>query len=365
MDSKPTTEPQSVEAYLKLLLAFGRLPETKRSPTFMEVSGYPHYENVCSNILKFFFDPAAEHGLGDLLVVAFLRMAGVVETPNTHNIRVLTRQSTDAGNSIDLIIDSEAFTIGIENKIFHWLANDLEDYGGHIDRLGTEKPIVIKAVLGLHLINSKSPLKGGFVSYSYGQFWQQVRQLLGHYLSKADPKWVSYLLDLIATTTNLAGQNMELQKTDQFFIEHNEVLEKMIAERKAFLARLNQKVTTLCTMMGESEAVAALSRPPWVYEDSCLVLDFSLANAFPISFDLYLKPAGWELQLFGRNKKSAGYLLTLMGEPALRTQCKAAPLGGDRHIVQTWPLHSDLGEIKDALCSWVGAVATASKSASK
>ena len=112
-------------------------------------------------------------------------------------------------------------------------------------------------------------------------------------------------------------------------------------------------------MMGEAKAAVALSGQPWAYADSCVVLDFTLRNESKISFDLYLKPAGWELQLFGRNKKSEGYLNTLMGEPALRTRWKTAPLVGDRHIVQTWPLHSDLGEIKDALCSWVNAVVAA------
>ena len=73
MEPDTATNPQAVEDYLKLLLAFRALPETKRSRTFMEVSGYPHYENVCSNILRFYLDPAAEHGLSDLLLSAFLR----------------------------------------------------------------------------------------------------------------------------------------------------------------------------------------------------------------------------------------------------------------------------------------------------
>jgi hypothetical protein len=362
MDSKPTTDTESVEAYLKLLLAFGRLPETKRSLTFMEVSGYPHYENVCSNILKFFFDPAAEHGLGDLLVVAFLRMAGVSEPPDTCNIRVSTRQSTDVGNSIDLIIDSEAFTIGIENKIFHWLANDLEDYGRHIDRLGSKKPIVIKAVLGLHLIPSKEPLKGGFVSYSYSQFWQQVRELLGLYISKADPKWVSFLLDLITTTTNLSGQNMEVQKNDQFFIEHHEHIEKMLAERNAFLERLNQKSQTICTMMAETGAAKSLSKAPWVYVDSRVVLDFVFADSFAICFVLFPSPNGWSLQLFGRDKKSTRHLHTLATQPALESRLGAIQLA-DPFIIERWPIQTDLGVIRDALCSWVESLMAASKSA--
>jgi len=73
---------------------------------------------------------------------------------------------------MDIIIDGEAFTIGIENKIFHWLANDLEDYSQYIDRLAGEKPVVVKAVLGLR--RESGPLKAGFVSFTYGQFWPQA-----------------------------------------------------------------------------------------------------------------------------------------------------------------------------------------------
>ncbi len=37
-----------------------------RVKTFFDVSGFPHYENVISNILAFFFDVNEEHGLKDL-----------------------------------------------------------------------------------------------------------------------------------------------------------------------------------------------------------------------------------------------------------------------------------------------------------
>jgi hypothetical protein len=363
MDTKATSDAKTVEDYLKLLLAFRALPETKRSRTFMEVSGYPHYENVCSNILRFYLDPTAEHGLNDLLLSAFLKMAGVADSPPLNDVSVDTRQGTDAGNSIDLVIDSPAFTIGIENKIFHWLANDLDDYGKFIDCLGDKKPLVIKAVLGLHPVQDKAALKGGFASYTYPQFWQHVRAMLGHYISKADPKWVSYLIDLMETTTALAGQDMQLNKADQFFIENHELIEKMLAERTNFLARLNQKVATLATMMSETPEAKDLSQPPWVYAESCVVLDFLFENTYAIAFDLYLEPGGWQLQLFGRNKKSQVYLAKLMSQPALRAKTSHAQRAGDRHIVQRWPLAADLGEIRDALCSWVGTVAAAAKSA--
>jgi hypothetical protein len=118
----PSPSAEIVENYLKLLLAFRAVPETKRSRTFMQVSGYPHYENVCTNILKFYFNPSAEHGLENLLLCAFLKVVGIKELPPLNDVSVDTRQGTEGGNSIDLVIDSPAFTIGIENKIFHWLA---------------------------------------------------------------------------------------------------------------------------------------------------------------------------------------------------------------------------------------------------
>ena len=56
----------------KLLEEFtkiGVLP--KRKETFMTISGYPHYENVVSNILKFFFEDN-EHGMKNLWVRSLL-----------------------------------------------------------------------------------------------------------------------------------------------------------------------------------------------------------------------------------------------------------------------------------------------------
>ncbi len=359
MDAEMQTNAKVVESYLKLLLAFRSLPKSNRGRTFMEISGYPHYENVASNILGFYFDPAAEHGLKDLLLSAFFQMTGTRNVPATGKVKVNREWGTDEGKRIDLIISSETFTIGIENKIYHWLANDLEDYAQVIDRDGRGKSVVIKTVLGLR---DTGQLKGGFDSYTYAQLWQQVRALLGSYISNADPKWVSYLLDFIDTTTNLAGLNMELQKTDHFFVEHHDIIEKMFTERNAFLARLNQKVATLCEMMKETEAAKALCKPPWIYERSCLVLDFRFADAYMVAFDLYLTPIGWELQLFGRGKAASAYLAKLLANPALKTRLATTHFSGGRYILQIWPIQTDLGAIKDVLCSWMDALVLSSKS---
>lgn len=351
------TESGNTVSFMKLLLAFCALPHTKRSRTFMEVSGYPHYENVCSNILGFYFDTVAEHGFQDLLISAFLRMAGK-ESVIPGAVTVSREYTTDKGR-IDLVIEGELFIIAIENKIFHWLANNLNDYADAIYLQEKEKQVVIKVVLGLNPI--KDSLNGGFVSFTYNQLWQEVRNLLGRYVAQADPKWVAYLLDFMETTTNLAGQNMELKQTDQFFIEHNDAIETMLIERNAFLRRLTQQITMLVDLMKEETTkVDVLAKPPYLYANDRLVLDFVFDGIYEISFDLELTPMSWDLQLFGRGQLSYNYLLKLVKQPDLKEKMKSATLKEKRYYhVQKWDVQADLGEIKDALCEWLVAVSAA------
>ncbi len=355
---------QLMEAYYKLLLAFHALPRTERSRTFMEVSGYPHYENVASNILAFFFDPGAEHGLNDLLIAAFLQLAGHKMPPAVGKISIKRERGTDDRKRLDLLIDSETFTIGIETKIFHRLGNDLAGYASVIDQRGHGKQIIVKAVLGLRHVQSVTPLPGGFQSLTFSQLWQQVRAVLGHHVTNANPRWVTFLIDFMETTNNLAGQNKSREDADRFFIEHDELIEKMIGERDAFLGRLGQRVSALCEMMQEVSECPPLARKPWVYENSGLVLDYRIDDKYSVAFDLYLRPAGWELQLFGRTRDMAKkYVQELIEEPALSDLASKAPIVDDRHIVATWPLITDLVVIKEALVKWMAALQEAIRTA--
>jgi hypothetical protein len=107
--------------FTELLDEFDRLPpRPKRLPTLMDIAGYPHYENVCSNILRFFFDPEGAHGLGTLLldVLARVRGLGIPERALGANVSVEREVITGAPNRIDLLIQFDGYDILIENKIF-------------------------------------------------------------------------------------------------------------------------------------------------------------------------------------------------------------------------------------------------------
>ena len=126
-----------IEAVEALLDDFGRLPaRVERAPTFLEIAGYPHYENVCSNVLAFYLDPGQPHGLGTLLLDALAR-AGNIAPSNEGvggNISVEREVVTEAGNRIDLLIESDAQATVVENKIRAAVNNPFADYSRYLDR---------------------------------------------------------------------------------------------------------------------------------------------------------------------------------------------------------------------------------------
>ena len=344
------------EAYSKLLQAYKALPQVYRRKTVMEVSGNPHYENVSSNILAFYFDTAEEHGLSDCLLMAFLNAAGIKTEPLTGKLKVHREWSTEQRKRIDLILDSPSLTIGIENKIYHWLGNDLNEYGAEIDRIGQGKGTVVKAVLGLKLVKPEE-LVAGFVSLTYSQLWQQVRSLLGHYAANADPKWLTYLFDFMATTTNLADKNLELQKNDAFFIEHHEMIGKMMEERNAFLGRLSQRLQALSDSITDLPEAKLLVKLPWVYDSISVVLDYQFHGIYSVAFDVVLQPSGWEFQFLGRkNNENQAYARQLLQHPSMARLVNNAPVKNGRHIVQQWPVDTDIGVVRDSVVSWMRAV---------
>jgi len=55
--------------YKKLIKEFKKIPKKDEVlHTYLEICGQPHYENVCSNILSFFFDTKRNHKFKDLVL---------------------------------------------------------------------------------------------------------------------------------------------------------------------------------------------------------------------------------------------------------------------------------------------------------
>jgi hypothetical protein len=139
-----------LNAATTLLDEFSKLPaRVERPPTFMEIAGYPHYENVCSNILAFFLDPDEPHGLGILVLNAFASAGDIAaaEEEVGGNVSVEREVITDAGNRIDILIESDTHAVIIENKIFAGAGNHFADYAAYLDRRASDERATHKFLL--------------------------------------------------------------------------------------------------------------------------------------------------------------------------------------------------------------------------
>jgi hypothetical protein len=296
-----------------LLAEFQSMPPIKqKKPTIMEVSGYPHYERVSSNILSFFLNPSMPHGLECLVLTGLLKTAGI--DIELSNVTVEREVGTESGNRIDILIDSDSCLIGIENKIFAGLANPLEDYSTHLEKIraNSEKSI-LRIVLTL-LPYPDYEMKYGFINITYGQLINKIRSLLGFYTRDADTRYLMLLVDFMNTIDNLQkGQSMN-QEWLQFILKRQEDIQGLFQQINTYRTELRNKVRALGSQIDTHD------RPyvrQWLYRDpnelyDVLVHDIKLADDLPITIDTVVSATGWEIQIFLRSGGNREKLRSLL-----------------------------------------------------
>jgi len=260
----------------------------------MEVAGYPHYENVCSNILAFFFDPNNSHGFGNLLLDALAEAGsidGIAEGAYA-NVSVERESTTNAGNRIDILIESDTLLIVIENKIFHAADNPFADYAAFINQRNVNSKTICKFLLTLEQNNAG--IVCGFKNLTYSRFIDAIRHRVGYHASHADTRYAVLLLDFLNTLENFqVGTHMNPQLVG-FLAEKSKDVVALLKEVDTFKGELRTKVTEL-------GALIDLSKWPNVqqsfYRESRalfddLVYDIHISDELPVRIDTEIRPQG-------------------------------------------------------------------------
>ena len=206
-----------------------------KEKTFMEISGYPYYENVCSNILAFYLNPKEEHKLGSVLINSLIKVVKnkgqkIYKDIDLSHLNIYREYTTLKGNRIDIVIQNEEIVIGIENKIYASVYNDLEDYAKTLNKLNNNS---IKLLLSVHQ-ELRNTTHNDFINITYSEFFKQLKQDLKSY-KQIENKWYIYLIDFI---NNIEGfeveKGMELEITN-WIIQHTlfkEPFKKINSDRK-------------------------------------------------------------------------------------------------------------------------------------
>lgn len=202
----------------------------------MEIAGYPHYENVCSSILRYFLDPRNPHRMGDLLLRAFMRMIGKEDWLDGSAAVFVQKEVTTTSGRIDLVIASGEWVVGIENKIRHYLHNDLGEYAGFLGKAYPNKK-VFKVVLSLR--PEHGPLPGSFQNFLYASLIKEVDLSLKSSELDNTQEPVLYFRQFIQTLKNLS-EPVRMDKEEIAFLINNR---EKISELRTLDNKLTQYIS--------------------------------------------------------------------------------------------------------------------------
>lgn len=193
-------ESRDIIKYSEFLNEIDKIAIDSNEPkNIFQICGFPHYEDVCSNILAFFFSSQKEHGLKDLFARALFDTIKI-DFKEFTTFNADTQIVTDHQNRIDILVTSDDYNIIIENKIYHLPNNPLDDYYKYVKDTYGGKTIVV----ALGLKNLKFECDVEYKSITYTDFFTSLKKHLGNYISDINPKYSVFLYDFINNNLNSA-----------------------------------------------------------------------------------------------------------------------------------------------------------------
>lgn len=189
-----------------------RVPE--RQPTFFSIAGFPHYENVMSNVYQFFFSTDSPHNLGSLCVDALLdvvrqKSGNLLWPSHTFEHVYAQREVTTVAGRLDILIHNSTVeneweqataAILIENKVYHHLANNLNEYWQYFSSNSIDNRKV-GVVMGL----SAESLPINWVYITHLEWALAVESRLGFALYRAETRYTTLLLELIENIRHMSA----------------------------------------------------------------------------------------------------------------------------------------------------------------
>lgn len=265
-----------------LLNEFGSLPKSIDKTTYLEICKYPtsRFEEICSRILSFYFQPKNEHGLNSLILQSLIELIPQMAEFKLmqKDIKVMTEENAE-GKRIDITILSDDFAIGIENKITASLYNPLDVYQNIIK--SHHRKISIGIVLSLRRIVDVAEINlmkdHDFINILYSDFFLRIKQNIGFYIDKCDQRYLIHLNDFIKTIENM-DQNSRLDQEMINFIVKNY---NRINELSKYLSIFNDEVIRiqLVRLKALMDALRVkTSANWWIYQNFDLIGEYTLGN---------------------------------------------------------------------------------------
>ena len=262
----------------------------KKEKTFMDITGYPHYENVSSNILAFYFNPNEEHKLKKLVINSLFK---VLKNYNIYldlneDINIQREYMTLKGNRIDLVIQNKDFVIGIENKLYASVYNDLNDYADTLNKIDKNS---IKILLSLN--NNKKVIKNTeFINITYQEFFNQLKIDLFEAQDKNN-KWYIFLEEFIKNLENFEGELEMEEEIINWLKKYGKEIEQLDKLREIATKNIEKKQEQLKSLLEEKLKINYIKIWKGNSNMSCYI-----DSPYKFHVDANLSPDGWKIGLF-------------------------------------------------------------------
>ena len=271
----------------------------------MEIAGYPHFENVCSNILAFYLQPSNDHGFGTLFLDTLATLINAEIVIDGSGIDVRREEITEKGKRIDLVIESDNYVFGIENKIFAGLYNDFPEYSRHLESLRNGRH-VCKVLLSLRSVQP-SPDLDGFKPICYEAFFQKVVMNIGSCFLNAHEPHLTFLRDFIQTLQNLQEVTTMDRQRLEYFRDNQQNIAILLNEVDDF--RKDMRITTQqLKQIVAVEDMSTYNIASGLWKSSRNLIDVNwyiikIDDSFWLQLDVVLTPVGWKMQFFNNNSR--------------------------------------------------------------
>ena len=209
------------------------------------------FEEICSRILEFFFQPNNNHRFQDLWFEALCQVANCkCKQGDAFDMKTQTEEYTDNANKeenkknrIDLVLKTPSLVVAIENKIEGTLENNpLDIYKEHIENKypNLNKKFIVLTAKNLSKGDRKKAQDNSFIVIQYSKLFDRVKSLIGKYIASGNQKYLVFMMDFIKTVENKVKIMTQID-LDKFFYNNAVQIDKFVCQYNIWKQRVTQQ----------------------------------------------------------------------------------------------------------------------------
>lgn len=196
-----------------LLAEVRRFAIKPQERTLFDVGARGHWENPISDLLSFFMNPDAEHGLGGWFLESYLLCTR--SSKCAVQGAIIHREYPTKSGRIDLLIEGNDWVLIIENKINATVQNPLDCYESSAKQMG-------KKTIVLSILSPRVEGESNWKPITYQEFLTALESRTPASSTSQPPtKWLSFANEFILHLKNLISKSTPMTEEQFTFAEAN------------------------------------------------------------------------------------------------------------------------------------------------